>query len=441
MTPRFPPEYAARSAAALDTALRRVPGYRAWRDQDRGPARSLDERYAALPSLSKADLRRRFPGGFVVEGHELAAALARGEIEYVETSGTSEDRVTLIWHQAWWDASERASWRLNTPAGRVATGAHREAILTNPLCTGCPSDDGPLPTARRSLGRFLYLNEYADPIRWTPALMERMAEELADFQPQVLEVSPPLLARLSRYLAASGRAAYQPGLIVLTYEYPSRLNLRQIRRAFGAPMASSYGSTETGYVFMECEAGRFHQNVEFCRVDFEPLRPEHGGPALGRILVTTFGNPWAAMLRFQIGDLVRLETSPCPCGRGAGYTAASIEGRLRDVTLAADGRAVTVGELDRTLAEVDGLAAYRLQQTGRAEYRAELVLGPGAEARATEAAAVAALRGLYGEHAAVTIAWQPDLGPGAAVKHRLAHLTFPFDYDRLLDGGGTGMRR
>ncbi len=42
---------------------------------------------------------------------------------------------------------------------------------------------------------------------------------------------------------------------------------------------------------------------------------------MGRILVTTFGNPWRSLVRFDIGDVVRLDGhTPCPCGRREGLT-------------------------------------------------------------------------------------------------------------------------
>jgi phenylacetate-coenzyme A ligase PaaK-like adenylate-forming protein len=137
--------------------------------------------------------------------------------------------------------------------------------------------------------------------------MDRMVGEISAFAPVILEANPSFLARLSRHSFRKGLRVHSPALIVLTYENPSLLHLRQIRRVFTAPVASSYGSTEAGHIFMQCEAGRMHQVTAFCHVDFLPFRPEHGGPTLGRILVTTFDNPWRALLRFDTGDVVRLD--------------------------------------------------------------------------------------------------------------------------------------
>jgi phenylacetate-CoA ligase len=109
---------------------------------------------------------------------------------------------------------------------------------------------------QRTLGRFLFLSERSDPSSWSSDLMDRMVEELNAFEPVVLEANPSFLARLSRHILRQRRHVHSPALIVLTYENPSVLHRRQIRRVFDAPIASSYGATEAGYVFMECEAGR-----------------------------------------------------------------------------------------------------------------------------------------------------------------------------------------
>jgi phenylacetate-coenzyme A ligase PaaK-like adenylate-forming protein len=163
-------------------------------------------------------------------------------------------------------------------------------------------------------------------------------------------VNPSYLAKLCRYIATHDESVFQPDIIVFTYEYPLNLHIKQIQKVFDAPLVSSYGSTEVGYVFMECEFGKFHQNSKFCRVDFQPFKSEHGGPDLGRILVTTFNNPWYYIVRFNIGDLVRIDQQAnCSCGRESGWILSAVEGRVKNITFTCDGRVVTLRELDNAL--------------------------------------------------------------------------------------------
>jgi phenylacetate-CoA ligase len=430
---KFPADYYGRSQNVLETALGEVAAYHSWRAFDPGPEYSVDRRYAAMPALTKQDIRQHFPQGLLPADSDLEHGLANGEISFVKTSGTIDASVTNIWNQKWWDASERASWRLNSYANKIATGSHPEAILANPLNVGYSSDTVELPVEERRLARFLYLNERTNPLSWTTDYMDRMIRELGVFRPVVLEANPSLLAKLCRYIAATKKTVFQPQLIVFTYEYPSEFHYRQIRRVFDVPIASSYGTTETGYVFMQCEAGRFHQNSEFCRVDFHPLKSEHGGPSLGRILVTTFNNPWYYIVRFDVGDLVRInERGECPCGRDSGLILEAIEGRLANVTLTCSGRLVSLRELDKALSALEDIDEYRLEQVRKGVYHLYLVSQRWDKARLSEQASEI-LKGLYGQEAEVSVIYQDAIPPESSGKYSLAKTLFPVPIEPYLE--------
>ena len=417
----------------LEKALKELSAYKSWRTFDPGPRYPIDERYAAMPALTKQEIRDHFPGGFVPPGKEIKQGLDSGEIEFVKTSGTSDVSVTNIWNQKWWDESERLSWKLNSHSARLATGTHNEAILVNPLNVGFVSNDADIPLGKRRLARFLYLNEKTDPALWTPEFMDRMTDELEEFKPAVFEANPSFLAKLCRYIAERGKPVFQPGLIVLTYEYPSVFHYRQIRRVFDSPIASSYGSTETGYVFMRCEAGKFHQNSESCRVDFQPLKPEHGGHNIGRILVTPRNNPWYHIIRFDVGDLVRLdESGDCPCGRNSGIILSAIEGRTATATLTLTGRLVTLRELDIVIGGLSGVDEYRLEQTAKNTYHLFIV----SQVNDTDALAGEAsnlLKKLYGGGAKIAVSFENAISPESSGKYRLAKADFPINIADYLD--------
>jgi len=432
--PRFSDEYYQKSRDILETSLKNLTAYKAWRAFDPGPGYPIDRRYAAMPALTKNDIREHFPKGFVPADRDVEKGLDSGEIQFVKTSGSSDAfRVTNIWNQQWWDASEEASWELNSHAAQLATGSHAEAILVNARNVGIISDEVDLPFEKRRLGRFLYLNEKTDPPHWSPEIMDRMIRELDIFKPAVLEATPSLLARFCRYITAKKKTVFQPGLIVFTYEYPSKIHFRQVNRVFTNPAISSYGSTETGYVFMQCEAGKFHQNSQFCRVDFQPLKPEHGGPNTGRMLVTTFNNPWYYMLRFDVGDFACLdEEQKCACGRDSGFIASAIEGRWTNVTLTCDGRLVTLHRLDEAISQLEDIDEYRLEQSAPGTYTLFLVSGRrDKNSLGKEAATI--LKRIYGKEAKISIAYPEFLSPEDSGKYALAKTLFSLKIDDYLD--------
>jgi len=437
----FPEGYERLSLDVLETALNHIDAYRSWRRFDPGKEYPVDMRYAVMPVLTKNDIRAHFPQGLLPQDRDVNSGLAVGKIEFVKTSGTVGQSVTNIWNQEWWDASERASWKLNSYATRIATGSHREAILVSPLNVGVVSDSVELPMEKRRLARFLFLNEKSNTLSWTSEHMDRIISELEWFRPEVLEANPSLLAKLSRYVVANDKRVFQPRLIVFTYEYPTRFHYRQIRRVFDVPMASSYGATEVGYVFMQCEEGKFHQNSEFCRVDFQPLKPEHGGPFLGRLLVTTFNNPWYHMVRFDVGDLIRVdEQGSCSCGRKTGFILSAVEGRATNATLTCEGRLVTLRELDTALSVLEDADEYQLRQVSNDSYQLRLV-SQGEDKRGLKKEAREVLTKLYGEEAKVSIVFEEAIAPEISGKYSVAGTTFPLEMENFLDERYTYRRK
>jgi phenylacetate-CoA ligase len=365
-------------------------------------------------------VRAHVPDGFAVGGRRAVRGLATGDAEIVTTSGTSDERLSIVWHQAWWDRSEAAAARLNAVLAPLWDGPRREAVLTTPLCGVSACHVVTSTMEQRTEGSLLFLNQHTDPTTWDPSAITRIAAELEQFAPDVLEADPAYAALLCRRALHAGRALFQPRCIVLTYEYPSLLHLRWIARAFpGVPVVSSYGSTETGHVFTQCECGLFHQNTATCRVDIQRMRPGRGDPSTVRLLVSTMGNPWFTLLRFDVGDLARLSDQPCPCGRTDGLTVATIEGRLRDATLDAEGRLVTVGALDRALGSMAGLLAYQVVQAAPRTLSVRYEADPEGHDD-TARALTAALAGLYGPGMQVVLRRESAIAPELSGKFRLA---------------------
>ncbi|MFB3886186.1 MAG: hypothetical protein ACE144_13240 [Thermodesulfobacteriota bacterium] len=420
-------DYESRCLETLETALNRTPMYESWRELDPAEGHDIDVRYNRLPVLTKDDIRAHFPYGVVPKGLFLDDALAAGEVSFVSTSGTADEALENIWNQQWWNDSERASWKLNRTASAVATGMHPEAILASALSVGPRSEGAPIDRKQRMLGRFLFLNEFGTTAEWPEGHERRILSELADYRPAVLEANPSLIARLARFAWKMGIAVYQPALITLTYEFASALHRRAIRRVFHSPIASSYGSTEAGYVFMECEHGRLHQNTEFCRVDFAPLADGVESHAeMGRIFVTTFGNQWFPLVRFDIGDIACLASRPCPCGRDFGMTLSTIEGRLKSLCVAGDGKLLTHREMDDALSIVEELEEYQIVQATRRSIELSVVVENGRQKRVARDAGDI-LRGLFGRGVTVTARPVPMLRPERSGKFLLSKRDFPLE--------------
>ncbi len=427
--PYFSNDYYQRSIEALHIGLKTAPVYRSWQDLDPADGVPIDKRYTALPDLTKNEIRDHFPSGLIPNNLNLEEGLERKEIEYVQTSGTTSEKVTNIWNQSWWNASEAASWKLNAHTAHLDHSV-REAQLASALSVGFRSETD-LPMQSRLLqDRFLFLNEKVSPGEWTNFHYERMARELAEFKPVILEANPSFLARLAWWAIDNGAEIYQPQIILFTYEFISAMHLASMRQVFHVPLISSFGCTEAGYLFMQCEHGTYHQNTEFCRIDFKPLKKFHNGPDIGLILATTFHNPWVSLIRFDTGDLGRLKKEPvCTCGRTEGYMLSAIEGRTANATFTATGRMVTTKEIDDLLSLIEGIRDYHLDQNSKNEFLLKLVI-IGKE-KLTVKKADEAMHMLYGKDIKLMIRVCDDIEPAASGKYRRTQANFDFNFEEF----------
>jgi phenylacetate-coenzyme A ligase PaaK-like adenylate-forming protein len=321
-------------------------------------AESVSGWLGAMPTVAKRDLRRGFPKNLVRKQLDLKAEMARGVVEIIATSGTTENRLQVLWEWAWWDPQEREGMRLNRRIAEVmAPGAQfREAVLTTPVCGGATCHVGFLSREERTIDGMLFLNQVADPTHWNPSELDRMLAEWNALAPDGVEADPAYLAALCRHATRANVRMHSPGFVTLTYELPTRGHKRAIAAALDSPLYSLYGATETGVLFMECERGRLHHNARHSHIELLPVGEKHA-----RVLVTTLGRTWMPLLRYDLGDIVKpASETRCACGLPEnGFLLERVEGRANDAL-----GPLTPAELDDTVEAAEPLDGWQLARDG-----------------------------------------------------------------------------
>src|SRR5699024_7730561 len=100
--------------------------------------------------------------------------------------------------------------------------------------------------------------------------------------------------------------------VTLGGENVTALQMDTIEAAFGIRPVQHYVLAAGAAIFSTCPHGRLHVDEDFAWVDFVP---EDSG--LTRVLGTTFANTARVLVRYDTGDLARLDTdSACACGFG-----------------------------------------------------------------------------------------------------------------------------
>jgi phenylacetate-coenzyme A ligase PaaK-like adenylate-forming protein len=414
------------SEELLETAFSKTSFYQTWTKYDLGKGADIDKRYDALPHLDKEAMRNSFPLGLLPNDRNLEEGLAKDEAEYTFTSGTTSDKVINIFSPSWWSASEKSSWKLNKNFDSIPYPP-KTAKLASSLNVGINCEED-LDQAHRTIGNTLYLSEKTNLIQVFPRHYDRMIEELNSFCPDIIEANPSLLARLCNYAYDHHKKIVSPKAIVFTYEFISKTSLRAIKRIFSSPTISSYGSTETGFVLEQGEDGLMYQNCDYCRIDFIPLAERFHQKDLGTIVVSTFHNPWNIIIRFEVGDLVRLHKDS---NLHQGMVIDDIEGRNGNVTFTVSGRLVTTKNADDTLSEIKYLRDYHLEQQTKDTYLLQAMLEPKTDKEEARAALKAQMKSIYGEQGIYNIEIKDDILPGPAGKFRRTQCNFAFSEKEL----------
>jgi phenylacetate-CoA ligase len=92
---------------------------------------------------------------------------------------------------------------------------------------------------------------------------------------------------------------------------------KRILENWDVQLYSTYASTEMGAAFTECEAQNgchLNEDLLFLEVLNDAGEAVSDGE-IGEIIVTTLNVEGTPLLRYKTGDLARVFTSPCSCGR------------------------------------------------------------------------------------------------------------------------------
>jgi phenylacetate-CoA ligase len=326
-----------------------------------------------LPLITKREMRKDFPQNFLPQGQSLESLLAQNRVELEYTSGTSEERLPVLFGRGWWDEQEERVLRLNGLVARVLDehpGARRAALVP-PVCNGLTCFAHLHSRAERTVGSTLYVNRSRIPFLLGEADLAQMAAEISEWSPQFLDLDPVHGAWFALYCERHGIRFPSLKFMLCSYEFVSVVHRRILQRAFKVPVFNLYGSTETGHLLMENESGEMKPSLETAFL--ENVEPDNRG--VGHLVVTTLTNAYMPLVRYRIGDLVERQEQPY----GTSYR---VHGRSHDVLCRRDGRRVTTLEADQCFDGISGIAHYLLRQTADGDCRLQYVpdgSGPEAE--------------------------------------------------------------
>ncbi|TCV97617.1 phenylacetate-CoA ligase [Luteibacter rhizovicinus] len=348
----------------LEHCEREVPFYRRrWRELgiDVADIHNLDD-YAALPVLTKADIREHFD--------DLKAESWRDRLLYKATGGSTGEpmrfgytresndrRVAVMWRGYEWAGARIGRRTLFLWGGAVGepTRAHR---MKDRLYNAAFS--------RRMLNTF-YMSE---------SNMSGFADQIDRYRPKIVVGYVGPLVRLAQWILATGRRTWQPEGVIGAAEAMHDFQRKIIEEAFGCPAFNTYGCREFMLIAAECDHHRgLHVNTDHLVVELAASN----GPApvgqSGNVVITDLFNYGMPLLRYANGDMATASPHYCECGRGLPMLA-HVDGRVLDAIRTPAGHVLPGEFFPHMLKDVPGVERFQLVQRRLDRLDLAIVRGP-----------------------------------------------------------------
>jgi phenylacetate-CoA ligase len=146
------------------------------------------------------------------------------------------------------------------------------------------------------------------------------------------------LVRIAQILAGDPDRALRPRFVIGGAETMTPFIRGEIERGFGCPVLDNYLCSEVGLVAWECPgSGRYHVVDDALIVEVLKGGSPCGPGEEGEVVLTSLVSRAMPIIRFRLGDIVRIATGNCPCGR-PGPTFERILGKTQDYFWLPDGR-------------------------------------------------------------------------------------------------------
>lgn len=275
--------------------------------------------------------------------------------------------------------------RLATPADELAEQAITEQVFRRAgmrggdtfVCAdvGFPEIYEFYARAARALGgsRTTYLHLNRD--------YGKSLEPITRLSPGVFLTLPSLLARCWPHLRSSWPHGQSPIRSLIFMGEPMHPELRrEVAETLGCRVYSFYGTTETGGMAGECELGA-GCHFDPALIGATIARPEFldEETVQGELSVTTWHLRDHPVVKYSVGDVVRITTRPCGCGEASprltvvertheGFVLAGLKLRYQTVLDALNQVASDLDLLTITLSDLpesDGHTLLRLELPGR----------------------------------------------------------------------------
>ena len=253
-----------------------------------------------IPILEKSDLQSKIDQ--IVVGR-------RSKLVPCFTGGTTGSGITVYNRKE--DIQERFAildsfWEMHGfrfGSERIAWFSGRKVVWDRDVQTGCFWRNN-----------WLYKVRHYSTFHMSQDRLGAYVQDLCSFRPRFISGFPSAISELARFIELEGaRLPFTPAAIFVTSETLTADQREVIERVFGCKVRDQYCASEGAPFIVECSSGRLH--LDMATGVAEVVDDRGNETDEGEMLVTAFFTRGTPIIRYRIGDSIKLAAGRgCPCG-------------------------------------------------------------------------------------------------------------------------------
>jgi len=219
-----------------------------------------------------------------------------------------------------------------------------------------------------------------DPVFLTEKNLISYFRRLKRIKPKYIYGYPSAIYEFGKFLT---KKSFDPSnlnipVIITTGEILHPFQREFIERSFRSTLVNEYGCSECGIIAFQCPHGKMHLSTDNLYVEvIKDGVPAEPGEA-GEVVVTELFNYSAPLIRYKVGDLVKLSSDKkCSCGRNFPIID-SVEGRTSQLIHLANGQKIHT-EIFHYISDAisengGGIKHFKVIQKRESEFHVEILL-------------------------------------------------------------------
>lgn len=210
---------------------------------------------------------------------------------------------------------------------------------------------------------FLHKVRYYSTFHIKEDYLKYYVEDLMRYSPEYLVGFPSSILEIAKY-GIKNNYDFPEGVVKAIFPTAETITdeMREyIEPFFKAKMYNQYASSEGAPFIFECEKGNLH--LELQSGVFEVLDENDNPAQSGRLVVTSFTTHGTPLIRYDIGDSIKLEDEmkTCTCGNNNPLVK-EILGRIDDFVYSPENGKINLGNVSNTLKDTQGILKFQAIQ-------------------------------------------------------------------------------